>query len=601
MRKLWLHTRFNGRRPSWQKLPALLWLAACAIRVAAAEPRFTASLDRDRIVVGEPVALTLHFEGGAPRGLPAIPPVAGIQIAAGISSSMNTSLGPDGTMSAVQSYTITLVPQQVGDFVIPPITADVEGKSLRSQPLHLKVLQSDPSAPPPDWGEKAAFLWLALPKTEDFAGEVVVAELRLYVRGDIRNISDFQVPPLAGSDFLSGKLVQGKQYQRRVGNTLFVVLPFSIALTPLRPGNLKLGPLEGSVVVNSRSADPFESFFGPRTQPRKILLSLDQQEVQVRALPTENVPPGFTGAVGQYAMNFSAGPTNVAVGDPITLRIQISGQGSLDSLTLPSPEAWQDFKTYPPTSKVDTQDPLGIQGTKTFEQVVVPQSADVKALPAFAFSFFDPQQKAYRSLSQQALPLLVRPGGSAASPTVANVTRPAAQSPPPSQDIVPIKQHLGTLAQIGPPLVARPWFLALQGVPLFTFLAAVLWRKHAEKLANNPHLLRRRQAAQAVRKGLAQLRQCAAENNSEEFFSILMRVLQEALGGYLDLPTSAITEAVIDEHLRPRQAPQELLGRLQEVFQMCNQARYAPTRTAQELAAIVPKVEAIVAELDKLK
>src|SRR5205807_4188910 len=119
----------------------------------------------------------------------------------------------------------TLIPQQAGDFIIPSIAADVDGKILQSQPLRLKVLQSDPSAPPPESAEKLAFLWLALPKKEVFAGEVLIPELRLYVRGDVHNISDLQMPPLAGSDFISSKLIQGKQYQRRVGNTPFTVLP----------------------------------------------------------------------------------------------------------------------------------------------------------------------------------------------------------------------------------------------------------------------------------------------------------------------------------------------------------------------------------------
>ena len=218
-------------------------------------------------------------------------------------------------------------------------------------------------------------------------------------------------------------------------------------------------------------------------------------------LPKEKVPANFNGAVGSFSMTVSAGPTNVAAGDPVTVKVQISGRGAFDSLALPEQNAWHDFKTYPPTTKVDTTDALGLQGTKTFEQVRA-QNPEIKALPPVSFSFFDPDQKRYRTLTQPAVPLLVRPGGSAPAPTVAANTRAAPDNPPPTQDIVHIKPRLGAVAQIGPPLVQQPWFLALQAIPVLAWLTAVVWRRRTEMLANNPRLRRRRQVAQVIRQGL---------------------------------------------------------------------------------------------------
>jgi hypothetical protein len=69
----------------------------------------------------------------------------------------------------------------------------------------------------------------------------------------------------------------------------------------------------------------------------------------------------------------------------------------------------------------------------------------------------------------------------------------------------------------------------------------------------------------------------------------------------LDLPASAITEAVLDERLRPRSVPEAILLPLHELFQTCNLARYAPVKTSQELAAIIPKVESVLNELHRIK
>jgi hypothetical protein len=40
---------------------------------------------------------------------------------------------------------------------------------------------------------------------------------------------------------------------------------------------------------------------------------------------------------------------------------------------------------------------------------------------------------------------------------------------------------------------------------------------------------------------------------------------------------------------------------LQELFQACNLARYAPTQSGPELAAIIPKLESVLRELQQMK
>ena len=146
-------------------------------------------------------------------------------------------------------------------------------------------------------------------------------------------------------------------------------------------------------------------------------------------------------------------------------------------------------------------------------------------------------------------------------------------------------------------MVQQGWFLALQALPLLAWVGALAWRRNADKLANNPRLRRRRQVAQVVREGLPKLRQLATEKQGQEFFATLVHLLQEQLGERLDLPASAITEAVIEERLRPRGLPADTLTQLQELFQTCNLARYAPIQTSQELAALVPKLETVLREL----
>jgi hypothetical protein len=585
----------------WLVVLGLLWFLSA--RAGAAT--FTASLDRDTISLGESATLLLAVEGGTPRRPPAPPAIANLQIS-GSGTSTQFSF-ENGQSTSTITYTFTIVPTQIGDYTIPALPVEIEGQTLNSQPVTLKVVK--PNAPPTDaakQGGQIAFAKLVLPKKEVYVGETITAQLQVYLHSRV-GVNNFQLTAFPAEGFTTGKMVQGKQHQTQIGNALYAVIPIDVALKAVKTGPLTVGPVTMSLVLElpsaNRQRDPFDPFglFGNRGEQKQVPLATDAENLQSLPLPLQNVPSGFAGAIGNYTMTMTAGPTNVTAGDPITIRTQISGRGSLDSLNLPPQTGWQDFKTYPPTTKLETTDALGLQGTKTFEQIVTPQNSDIKALPPFSFSFFDPDQKAFRTLTQPAIPLVVRPSGATPAPTIAAGARPANENASLAADIMPNKQRLGTLAQIGPPVAVQPWFLALQGVPVLAFLSAIAWRRRADNLARNPRLRRQRQVALIVHDGLAELRRLAAANNSDEFFATLFRLLQEQLGERLDLPASAITEAVVDERLRPRGVQEATLSSLQELFQACNLARYAPVKTSQELAAVIPKFENVVGELQGLK
>ncbi len=586
--------------------PVVLFVVAARLDAAS----FTATLDRDTITLGENATLTLTFEGGSPKDIP-MPTIPNLQISsAGESSQFNFI---NGRTSSTVSHNFVLTPRQVGEYSIPSFTASIGGQKMSSPALKLKVLK--PNAPPPDAiqsGSQIAFLKLQLPKREVYIGEIITAELQLYLRDVVQNFGNFQLGPPPADGFTIGKMAEGQRRRVQIGNGVYTVVPIAIALTAVKTGPVSIGPVTANIVVqlpsNNRRRDPFfDGFpdpfgmFGGNGEQKQLSLAADSENLQSLPLPTENAPPNFNGAVGSYSMTATAGPTNVAVGDPITVRVQIAGRGALDALALPEQSAWHDFKTYPPTAKVEAVDSLGLQGTKTFEQIVVPQNTSIHELPQFSFSFFDPDQKKYRTLTQSSVQLAVHPAGATPAPVIAGTKTARSEAPPPQQDIVPIKQRLGAVAQIAPPLVRQTWFIALQGVPVLAWLAAFAWRRRSDALANNPRLRRQRQVAQIIRSGLADLHRLAAENKSDDFFVTLFHLLQEQLGERLDCPAFSITEAVIDEKLRPRGVPETTLTVLHELFQTCNLARYTPTKTGQELAALIPKLEATLGELRNIK
>jgi len=596
--------RLWDRRAITLCLGALLCLGIPGFGGATARAAsFNASLDRDTISLGEQATLSLAFEGGQAKNVPT-PSVPGLQVTQiGTSQSVNIV---NGAMSSTVTVTFSVTPQRAGQFVIPAMTTDVNGQRLTSQPITLTVQKTaGPSVAAINSGNEVAFMKLLLPQKKVYVGQVLAAQLQIYLRDDVQNFGNFQFTAQPAEGFILGKSAQGGRYRTQIGNRVYTVIPLSIALTVLKSGDLSLGPFTAQMTVvlpsDQQGGDQFFRQFFNTGEQKQVSLATDAIALQSLVLPAEGRPADFNGAIGHFTMTATAGPTNVAVGDPITMHIQISGRGALDALALPEQPAWPNFKVYPPTSHVETTDQLGLEGNKTFEEIVSPENTDVHQLPQFSFSYFDPEDGNYHTLTQAAVQLAVRSAGMASVPAVAAAKPVGAEKSSTPQDILPIKEELSALRPVASPFVARPAFLALQSLPVLALLAAFVWRKRTDNLANNPRLRRQRAVAQLIASGMEDLKKYAEQNQPDEFFATLFRLLQEQLGERLDCPASSITEAVIEDRLTPVGAPEPVLNGLRDLFQMCNQARYAPIRGTSELNSVAAQFENVIRELQKLK
>jgi len=591
------------------RLTLKIWMLVAGLTLflssVAGAVSFTATLDRDSMTVGEQATLSLTFEGGQPQQVPA-PDVPGLSFSpSGTSQGMSLV---NGSVTTTLSVNFTVSAQRPGDYTIPPMQAVVAGQQLTTDPIKLTVSKvSAPTTTDEQSGNEIAFMKLALPKGKLYLGQPLVGQLQLFLRDDVQQWANFQLNGMPIDGFSSGKLSDAPNQRRQVqiGNRRYTFIPIALPLTTTKTGHLSIGPVTASMVVvlpsQDQNQDPFFRQFFNQGQQKQMTLATELATAECSPLPEDNKPASFTGAIGDFTMTATAGPTNLTVGDPVTVRVQIAGSGNLDSLKLPTQDGWDHFKTYPPTSKLEASDQYGFQGTKTFEQIVSPENADVKELPPIAFSYFNPSDGQYHTLSHVAVALMVQSAGATPMPTMAapKSATPENQAP---QDILPIKENPGTVTATSQPLVSQPAFLAVQSLPIIVFCAAFVMRKRAENLANNPRLRRQRAVAQLVASGLTDLKKFASENKPDEFFALLFRLLQEQLGERLDCPASAITGvAMMDDQLKRLGASPATLQELHELFQLCDQARYAPVRGVSELNSLAGRFEKTVKELQGLK
>lgn len=560
----------------------------------------TASFEPPTIAAGQSAQFSITFLDAPPGGVqpPSLPAVPGLQFSnPGQSTSMRMT-GTERTISV--SFTYQVTPSQPGDYTIPALDLAAGGERLRTRPVTLKVVKSgDTAAPLASAQQRWAYLMLAPDKEEVFLGERLPLHLDLYVVDG----QDYTPEPLNNEGFVFGPAELAGQQRVQVQGRVYHLVRHAQNAFPSKTGDLTLGPARAQITLRlprarQRGSDPFNDFFsfdpfGRNVDLRPVTLQSEPRTIKVKPLPTDGVPSSFFGAVGQFAMEVTASPTNVAVGEPIQLRIRISGQGQLENISLPLGEDWEGFRVYPPRTQLDVTDSTAAEGVKTFEQDVVPLDVNRSELPTIEFSYFDPVAVAYRTVRHPATALLVRPSASTRTlaPLVGTATDEGASATPPPQALVPLKQRPGPLALIRPPLLVRGWFQALLLLPLVGWGAAVGWRRWQEHLARNPLVARRLAFGRRRRQMVDELRQLATAGDPASFFAHAFRLLQEQLGERLDVPAAAITEAVIEEKLRPRGAPDDLLADLHQLFQTCNQARYAPVAESKDLPDLARHVE----------
>ena len=414
------------------------------------------------------------------------------------------------------------------------------------------------------------------------------------------------MPELTAEGFNLTEYPEPQSSRAQKGNAIYQVRTFQTVAIPVKAGNLKIGPVKMDVVLkirqNQRRRSPFnDPFEGLLTRYQDVPAKIEAkaQNITVRPLPTEGQPDNFNGAVGQFSMSAKASALEVTVGDPVTINIELSGIGTIESLNFPKPE-WPDFKSYEPTILSKKTDPLGLSGLKTFEQVIIPENETIKEIPSLKIPYFDPKSESYKVLSQGPFALKVNPSSkpdSIQNTSIAKTDSSDLENEKPQlADILWIKYEAGTLGN-ATPFVLRPAFWLLQSIPLLFLIGTLILRHKRNLFANNPKLRRQLQVEQITSKTLTKLAILIEENKALEFHIELATVLREQLGLKLDIPSEGITCDSIDEPLAKKNIKPETREILRKLFTSCDAASYAASQSTTELREYISDLEKVISDL----
>lgn len=578
----------------------LLGLAAGFAHEAKAEELSAeATLSDDTTEAGQPVELTVEIKGASSAQIPKEIDANGLSITFGRRS--NNIQWINGVVTQSISCIYEVQGDHPGKFTIPAITVSANGKNLTTKPLELTVTAAvgggagggNTAATGAEADTQYAFAELIVPKQTAYVGEAIPVEIRVYFDQRAR-FGQVEPPDVKCEGFTIEKFGQPRQEQTEKNGKNYILLSYKTAVTPVKSGKLTLGAAELQCVAQlPQRAAPrqptggIDDFFNDNlfnqmmavTAPVPLTVKSNAVDFEVKPLPQAGQPRNFSGAVGQFSLTSEAAPLKLKVGDPITLKMKISGRGNFDRVNAPVMVPEQGWRSYPASGKFTADDDVGISGSKEFEMPVIPDEKKTK-LPEVEFSYFDPVAEKYVTLEADRLPITVE--GEAPQPAVAAQTAPGAgatAAAQPAKTTSDIQYIMTGPAQWGAsftPLFRLPIFWETQAAPALAFLAFVgiqIRRRKARDL-----LARQLAAWRREQNELMRLLQ-REDADPAEFYDAATRYIQISAARALNQNPESISPA---EAAAARPLDAATSGALQSIFNAHGELRYAGVSATRE-------------------
>jgi len=581
---------FQFRQSKRRITAGTLAVLLCASTALSQDGTFTSSADQTKVGTGEQFQVTFTVSGSEATSAKNFkaPDFGQLLVLSGPNQSSNIQI-INGRMSASLTYTYVLYARQQGKFTIAPATIDYRGSQLRTQPIQIEVVQGKPaqkqeSADPglANIGDNL-FIRAVPDKVRARQGEQITITYKLYLRVSVTQYDLTKAPTYEG--FWAEDIEQSRQpvlvNETYEGKQFRVATIKKTAVFATQSGTLKIAPLEVrcAVQIQSRrkSNDPFDIFNDPffqQAQTQQLDFKSNPLTLTIDPLPS-NPPSGFTGAVGKYSFAAAIDKREVKAGDPITLKIAISGTGNVKLLTVPKPILPADMEAYEPKiSEEISRDGGVIRGKKTAEYLLIPRNPGKRSIESIPFSYFDLEKRSYVKQASPKFEIAILPGKEITGSGAPLASKEDIKLL--GEDIRFLKLSLGELRPMRESVFENDKFYIAILFPPLLFIGAVAYRRRMKAIYGDMPKFRFQQAGREAAKRLKQAKQLLAQGNSENYHAELSKALLGYLEDKLHLAKSSLTVEEATLRLRQRNVPEETINQLKSCIERAEFARFAP-------------------------
>ena len=621
-----------------------LMIAIAAGNASAAEPSFVARGDRTQVGVGESFTLeiTLSVEGGRVDGYRP-PDLRGLRILSERpSQSTQMQMGVGGTfVRQVYGWHYEVLTLDRGTFNVGPARVRVDGQELRTEKIAITVVDAaqapparrpgfgfprgipNPGLPFPGLGVgddtppaetqpgrgRRNFLRVQANKIKAYVGDEITVEWFLYLteRQDKYGATaeprtdGFWVEDRTPANPHAGLSMTEQSYE---GRTYLVAPLMKKALFPLHPGRLTISPLESEI---SRV-----DFFGATLRTER--LKTEPLTIEVLPLPTAGQPPKFdTSAVGHFNLHAEVDRDRVNLGEAVTLKLAISGQGNLRKLAAPALPRLEGWKAYEPKVSVTLDPGERVAGTKVVEYLLLPERAGVTTIPPFSLAFFDPELGSYGSEKSNPLRIEVSAEGAQAAgarPASAATGTVAAGSVPATPggenvlalDIRPLRNRPTLRRDLGTSFYQSRGLLGVVAVPPLALALTAFVAFARERLSKETEGTRRRKLRRLARRRLRTAEANLREGRLAQAFGEIERVLREFLTGKLGTQIAGLSWDELRSTLAQAGLAPALVDATLAALEDCDRARFSPgSLSVEEVRATRDRASEIILQIEKAR
>ncbi len=515
------------------------------------------------------------------------------------------------------TYTYIVCATKNGTFTISPAHVVVNGKSIASNSLTIKVsgtAQSGSSSRQrqndDDGGEMRdagsaisgsdLFIKVSANKKRVHEQEPILLTYKVYtlvsltqLRGDMPDLKSFysQEVDLPQQKSFSVERVNGRPYRTCTWS--------QYVMFPQMTGKLQIPSItfEGIVVQQNRNVDPFEAFFNGGSGYIEVKKKIVAPSIEIQVDPLPERPANFSGGVGQFNISAQLDKTSTKANDPVSLRIIVSGVGNLKLIKQPVINIPKDFDMYDP--KITDQTKLtnnGLEGSKIYDFLIVPRHQGKYEIPPVEFTYFDTTSGSYKTARSESFTLDVAKGSGAEA--VNDFTGQAGLQEL-NKDIRYIKTgdarqkgldnfFFGSVAYWATLIV-----LALIFISLF-----IVFRQRAIDNANVTKM-RGKKANKVATKRLKKAALLMAENKPSEFYDEVLRALWGYVGDKMNIPVEQLSHDNISQRLSERQVDAEVISQFIEALDECEFERYAPGDPKGNMEKVYEKAMTAIEKIEE--
>ncbi|MDP8218053.1 MAG: BatD family protein [Candidatus Theseobacter exili] len=561
-----------------------------------------AEINKKEIPIGSSAILTVTLQGesGSVKR-PSLPAVTGIECFSSGSSRSYSIV--NGIVSSKNAFTYTLVPKKIGRIIIPPITATVEGNKVSTEPLTVEVIKGRKgslitreestkelpaiSSESKDAETPVVFITMDADKNKAYVNEQVTLIFKLFRRVNLLDQPAYSPPGLTG--LWVGDLPPENPYYQIINNERYIVSEIKKAIFPTTPGEAVIGSASLQCVIPdfSRSRkrdmfsvfdrDPFEMFnrdpFG-MFGGKKVLLKTEPVSIQVMALPEKGQPGNFSGTVGQFSIKANVDKRTIPAGQPISLKVEISGKGNINTVKEPVFTETSEFKVYESGSSMDISKQRGILGgRKIFEKVLIPRKEGKYELPYMEFSYFDPKTGNYRTVKTKQIPVAVS-ASTIEEETSAIIPEGISKEKIKylGKDIHHIRTQIGLM---GKSMIGIKQILLLYAFPFLALVLGAGVYQHKKRLLSDDGFARSRKAKKWAEKRFSDAKKALKQKDTGEFYRSLSRAITNFIADRTNLPAGGLHRNEVKSVLIKAKVAELMIDKVDKFFEKTDMATFA--------------------------